>query len=299
MPCLYPRQAYRSAELNSNGKRPLVWREEDSLNSVPLKVRCGSCNDCRLNHARTWAVRCMLHASMFERSCFITLTYDDDHLPVGNSLDKRVFQKFMKRLRKKFGNGISYFHCGEYGGERGRPHYHALLFGIDFPDMYLWKHTGKSDIFRSDSLEKLWTFGFSSIGELTFDSAAYVARYTLKKSRGAEAWIDYVDSSTGLVRSPEYITMSNGIAKSWFEKYCSDVYPHDFLYIKGRKFRPPKYFDKLFSAADPFTFDDILFARQSKIAEIDRAFVDALRYCFSLSSLAMASTQPLMSDLST
>ena len=118
---------------------------------------------------------------MYDDNCFITLTYSNQHIPADGSLDVRVFQKFMKRLRKRFGDGIRFYHCGEYGSLLGRPHYHACLFNFDFPDKYLWKENNGQKLYRSPSLEELWPYGYSSIGTVTFESAAYVARYILKR----------------------------------------------------------------------------------------------------------------------
>ena len=98
--------------------------------------------------------------------------------------------------------GVRFFHCGEYGELLYRPHYHACLFGFDFSDKVLWSTRGGVRLYRSKILEKLWTFGFSTIGDVTFESAAYVARYCTKKITGDKADEHYNG------RSPEYVTMS-------------------------------------------------------------------------------------------
>jgi hypothetical protein len=127
----------------------------------------------------------MHEAKMHPKNCFITLTYNNEHLPSDGSLNYEVFQLFMKRLRKKYGKGIRFYMCGEYGDKLGRPHFHACLFGHDFADKKLWKTTdSKSKLYRSAELEKLWPYGFSSVGDVTFESAAYVARYIMKKVSG-------------------------------------------------------------------------------------------------------------------
>lgn len=266
MPCFFPIQAFRSGELTKNGKRAIVFDYREADTAEILILPCGRCDHCRLERSRMWAVRCMLEASMYDSNCFITLTFSPENLPADNSLDVRTFQLFMKRLRKKFGNGIRFFHCGEYGDKYGRPHYHAILFGIDFPDKYLWKLSGDNTLYRSPILEELWPYGHSSIGAVTFESIAYVARYVLKKKFGADSWVDYVDVNTGAIRKPEYITMSRrpGIGKTWFDKYGSDVYPHDFLVLQGRKLRPPKYFDRIFESIDPDAYEGIVMKRQEE-----------------------------------
>lgn len=145
---------------------------------------------------------------------------------------------------------ISFFACGEYGERSGRPHYHALIFGYGFPDRKHWKQTQVGPLFVSDALTKLWGLGHSTIGALTFESAAYCARYTLKKINGARAEKHYrvVDKSTGEVtyRHPEFVRMSRrpAIGKLWFEKYSGDCYPSDFLLTPSGKIKPPRYYDK-------------------------------------------------------
>ena len=137
---------------------------------------------------------------MHEENCFLTLTYDEAHLPVGGSLDRRAFPLFMKRLRKRLkGERVRYFHAGEYGADLGRPHYHSCLFGFDFSDKVYWTSRGGFPVWRSSTLEALWPFGFSEIGSVTFESAAYVARYITKKmlGAGAEGAYKVLDPETG------------------------------------------------------------------------------------------------------
>jgi len=187
-------------------------------------------------------------ASQHKQNSFITLTYRDEDLPENNSLDKRHWQLFMKRLRKKFNHQIRFFHCGEYGDENGRPHYHACLFNHDFEDKKLWKIVRGNPLYISEDLAERWGLGFCSVGALTYQSAAYVARYILKKVTGklAPSHYEWTDSKTGEVfnRIPEYATMSKGIGESWINKFQSDVYPDDFIVINGKKYKPPRYYDQ-------------------------------------------------------
>lgn len=208
-----------------------------------VTLPCGTCNGCLLERSRQWAVRCMHEADCYESNCMITLTYDEDHLPWGGSLDKSHFQKFMKRLRKKYGT-IRYFHCGEYGETYGRPHYHGLLFGFDFPDKYVRSQRRGLPIFGSPSLEQLWPYGLSEIGSVTFESAAYVARYILKKQV-------HPSSNPLEIREPEYLTMSRrpGIGRPWLDKYHTEVYPRDSVIVRGFPSKPPRFYDKAFEIA--------------------------------------------------
>ena len=137
MPCYRPIKGYRSRRLNAEtGKRPVVFNPRDGFYDQPVDLPCGQCIGCRLERSRQWAIRCVHEASLHERNCFITLTYRDECLPTNGSLDLDAFQKFMKRLRRRFGEGVRFFHCGEYGENFGRPHYHAILFNLDFSDKY-------------------------------------------------------------------------------------------------------------------------------------------------------------------
>ncbi|AKI26868.1 replication protein VP4 [Gokushovirinae Bog1183_53] len=210
-----------------------------------------------------WAVRCVHEASLYENNCFITLTFSSEYLDSKVSLVKSDFQLFMKRLRKKFGSGIRFYHCGEYGSQGDRPHHHALLFNFDFPDKVLWTVRKKIPLYRSEILEELWPYGFCVIGNVTFESAAYVARYIMKKQTGKDAKEHYNG------RLPEYNTMSRrpGIARDWFEKFKTDVYPDDFLVIKnGIKCKPPRYYDKIYGLTNPDGFDIIKQRRDGKRA---------------------------------
>jgi len=263
MPCYSPLNGFKSRTLNSSGKRNIVFNISQGFRDMPVTVPCGQCIGCRLEKSRQWAIRCVHEASLYEKNCFITLTYAPEHLPKHGTLDKTHFQKFMKRLRKKYGKGVRYFHCGEYGEKNERPHYHACLFNFDFPDKKLFRNTRGHKLYTSDSLQKLWStskgepLGFTTIGALTFETAAYTARYILKKVTGKRALYHYnlFDSLGEIIeeRLPEYTTMSRrpGIGKNWFEQYREDVFPGDFVVLKGKKLKPPRYYDKLYDVFSP------------------------------------------------
>lgn len=273
MACYYPLQAYRARTTNESGARPIVFSRRAGYEDLPIKLACGQCVGCRLERSRQWAVRCLHEAKLHERNCFITLTYNDANVPVGNSLCLPDFQKFMKRLRKEMSpQRVRFFHCGEYM-KSFIPHYHALLFGKDWKDKVKWSVNGRGDIlYRSPSLEKLWPFGFSLIGDVTFESAAYVARYVLKKVVGDRDDLDrLVLKDSGEVLSPEYVTMSRrpGIGTSWFNKYMSDVYPRGKRVIRGRDMRPPRFYDSLYKAVDPLGFEDLKFSRLTGLDKLD------------------------------
>jgi len=267
MTCYHPLKGWKSRELTSKGKRKVVFQLSQGYQDMPMEVPCGQCIGCRLERSRQWAIRCSHEASLHQNNCFITLTYDNKHLPKSGSLTKTHFQKFMKRLRKKFGKGVRYYQCGEYGEQFHRPHYHACLFNFDFPDKTLWKQVRGNKLYHSPILQKIWGKGFCSIGEVTFESAAYVARYITKKINGdlAEDHYSYVNAYGEIKsRQPEYTTMSRkpGIGKNWLEKYITDVYPSDFVVMRNKKMRPPRYYDSLYEIKYPEFLKKIKNARK-------------------------------------
>jgi len=288
MPCFTPLTAYISPwKTNSqSGKsfRSTSFKEDDE-HSIQIQFKCGQCIGCRLDYSKQWAIRCMNEAQMHTENCFITLTYNDDHLPSDQSLHHRDFQLFFKRLRKKFpGKKIRYYMAGEYGENYGRPHFHACIFGWRPSDLQNWKKTGDSILYRSKILESLWldnngdSIGYSSVGNVTFESAAYVARYIMKKQNSdkinpktGKPYDDvyqYINTKTGEItkKTPEYCKMSlkPGIGATWIEKYMSDVYPHGEIIVRGnKKVMSPKYYDKIYKkTADEFIFDEMLYMRE-------------------------------------
>lgn len=278
MACFCPIPAWRP---DAGGK--LVFSEARGYS--PLTIACGQCIGCRLERSRHWAVRCFHEAQMHEWSEFVTLTYDEENVPVDHSLHYEDFQLFMKRLRKYFSKrqrltgvssvkelrqsvksitdveerslarsaNIRFYMCGEYGENTSRPHFHACLFGAYFPDREYFKTTGSGEkIYTSSVLSGLWDKGHCSTGDVTFESAAYIARYVLKKRFGDVAnefsHYRYVDDYGEVhYREPEFNSMSlkPGIGGDWFDRFHTDVYPHDRVVIRGKEVKPPKYYDTL------------------------------------------------------
>jgi len=273
VPCFHPLTGYRSkAGRNAAGKWPVVFNLVDGISDEVVTLPCGNCVGCRLERSRQWAMRCVHEASLYSDNCFLTLTYNEVSLQyldrrvdldtgeIFSSLNKRDIMLFMKRLRKRFGDGIRFFQCGEYGSQFSRPHHHVLLFNFDFKDKYFCERRNGVDLFRSPSLEELWPYGFSRVGQLTFESAAYVARYILKKINGDQAEEHY----NGLL--PEFITMSRrpGISRGWIDKWMSDVYPQDLVIMRDMKLKPPRYYDQIYDKLYPFEMDDIRAKRMER-----------------------------------
>lgn len=270
MSCLYPVKMYRLFARNpDSGKRICVHNLKDARGKEVLEQfyrPCQQCIECRLKKSRYIATRCVHTASIYPENSFLTLTYSDEQLPPNLSLDTRVMQLFWKKLRKSIEpKKIKYYACGEYGDGKGsreiNPHYHAVLFNHDFPDKKIYKKTSNGDtLYTSDTLTDMWGYGHAVIGDVTFESAAYVARYTMKKVYGDDAEDHYQG------RMPEKSWCSNGLGEEWFEKWRDDIYPSDQLVLRGGKIcTPPPYYDQLLLKHDPDLYNEVMEARQLKI----------------------------------
>lgn len=310
MSCYHPLRGVVTG-LNENGKKRIsILKSNDIEKNISgldgieyITLPCGQCIGCRLDRSRSWADRCMLEASYHEKNSFITLTYDDEHLPeprpiidtdgviIGFSpfhpLVKKDFQDFMKRLRYYLNdNKIRYFACGEYGSTTFRPHYHCIIFGYDFSeDRTFYKFNfDRSPLYNSDILSRSWRNGFSVVGNCTWNSCAYVARYCLKKSYGKDS-----DIYSKLNYEPEFTLMSRnpGIAFNYYEDHKNDIYKNDefFLTLPDRslKLRPSRYYDKLYDFDNPSDMDRIRDLRKSRaetrqILELEKTSLHYLDY---------------------
>lgn len=237
MACYRPMYAWRARERSPSGKRAVVFSSHGAYSDMQLEIPCGQCIGCRIDRARSWALRIVHESKMHDENCFVTLTYAPEHVPPG--LVVRDLQLFFKRLRNESGRKFRYFAVGEYGEKLSRPHYHCLLFGFDFPDKKFWKGKGEYRQYRSAMLEKAWPLGHALSGSLTPASAQYCAKYSVKKVRGSLAEAHYG------TKTPEFAVMSRrpGIGAAWFDKYHASVFPRDFVVVPGgRKVAVPRYY---------------------------------------------------------
>lgn len=221
-------------------------------------VPCGRCIGCKRDRARSWAIRIMHEAQLWESNRFLTLTYSDEKLPASRSLEYGDFQGFMKRLRRQLvgvtqgADGrrpLRFFCAGEYGSYRQRPHFHAILFNLRIPDERPWQNGS----FHSAMVEKIWDKGHVQVDDVTPRSAAYVAGYVNRKVYGKKSY-DVYDSRTGEVlceRRPEFCCMSlkPGIGAMWFARFYRDLFPHDFAVQEGKRWKVPRYYWEKFKAA--------------------------------------------------
>lgn len=263
----------------------LIPREIAVLEGLTLRdndaclVPCGRCIGCRLDYSREWAIRCMKEVEQYDHNYFLTLDYDDVHLPIGFCKDGPPtatlvpdhVSEFMKRLRTKLQReygftGVRFFACGEYGDQSNRPHLHIILINCPLQDLQE-KHpipvdgvvkwirqydSSGEQLMYSPLVASCWvdekgvSRGRSPIGQVTFESCAYVARYIVKKQYGEGAEIY---EKLGIV--PEFVRMSRnpGIGYNFFIENMESIYKYDNFSIRRGdeviNVKPGRYADKL------------------------------------------------------
>lgn len=208
-----------------------------------------------------------MEQSYHSESWFLTLTYDDEHLPISHpvnpatgeivsvhsTLVKKDLQDFMKRLRFNSKQSIRYFAAGEYGSQTYRPHYHLLLFGLHLDDLQvIRKNFAGQPYYISPFIDRCWPFGIHILGQVTWQSAAYVARYTMKKATSGydKRYYDFAGIE------PEFQTMSlkPAIGRQYYDDH-PEIFDYDFFNVStpqgGRKVYPPEYFRKLYAKSHP------------------------------------------------
>lgn len=239
---------------------------------------CGHCPACKLATSQSWANRMELELPYHDNAWFLTLTYDDDHIPYratwdnltgevvteNYSLRKEDVQLFWKRLRryieyhKLSDKKIIYYQAGEYGGTTHRPHYHAIVYDLPIKksDLKVYKKLRGNVYYNCKWLEDLWGKGYVVIAPAEWKAMAYTARYTTKKIYGKESKEYY--EGMGII--PEYCVMSKGIGEQYYYDHVNEIYPKDSIQLKnGKVCKPPRYFDKLFDrdhAQHPLTIQE-------------------------------------------
>lgn len=206
-------------------------------------VPCGKCDACKCAKAREWSLRCLMEYETAGSAVFVTLTYDDVHIPADRKVSKDDVQRFFKRFRKNLDIPVRYLVCGEYGGITHRPHYHAILFGVSLDDLHV-KVQGSARSgnlqFESDLLSKSWQNGFAVVSDFSAETASYVARYNVKS----------------VVSDEGFLLMSRrpGLGVEWLKKH--DLNVDDSVYFKGKSYFLPRYFKTLL--LDGISYDDRL-----------------------------------------
>lgn len=301
MSCFSPLKCW-PGEVLPSGKRKMVFKAGEAPPGLFMQnIPCGQCFGCRLDYSYDWAVRSHCESKMHERNCLILLTYED--LPADGSLQLSHWRAFVKRLSRKVGR-FRFLHAGEYGTRNGRPHDHALLFGVDFSDKKYFKQSAAGfPLYRSSLLESAWSYGHATVGACSFESAGYLARYLMEKptltrqvkGEGGEVlgraftdkaiarYGEVVDPLSGeirLAKRPEYLTMSRrpGLGESWLRKYWRDIYPHDYVTLpSGSKMPPPRYFDVKVGEWGVVDMDAIKLHRIARVQKKEEVWSDALQ----------------------
>lgn len=252
MPCFYPVPARQDAPGGPVRLRP-------PLGTATLSLPCGQCIGCRHARAVEWSRRCCHEAAFYENNVFLTLTYDDEHFPPSGSLVPEHLQLFIKRVRKaasrdgpvvSSGEGVRFFACGEYGERTGRPHYHVIFFNLAFSD----QHKVAKNLYGSDALARLWSYGNATIGEVTAASAAYVAKYNLKSLAR-----NYVTEDGEVVVKP-FLRMSRrpGLGVRWLERFKGDL-QGGFLVADGVRNRIPRAYLRRLAKVDSALAEELTF----------------------------------------
>lgn len=246
MKCTSP----RSVGFQSDGTT-IAWSEKTiSREYAGFQLPCGKCIECRLEYARQWAVRCVHEAQMHEKNAFITLTYSDEHLK-SPKLIYSDFQNFMKKLRKTQNEPMGLFVTGEYGEKTKRPHWHAIIFNYWPSDSVFHSTSDRGDkLYSSENLDRLWGKNDNSkrpniIGEVTFESAGYCARYSAKKLvHGHDGAHDFEPVSKK--------SSKHAIGKKWLERFWPDIFSYGRCLLRdGTETSIPRYYEKWFKENYP------------------------------------------------
>jgi hypothetical protein len=230
-----------------------------------IKLPCGQCTGCRLAKSAEWGLRGRHELALHDKACFLTLTYNQEHVPPGGTVVPGHHELFMKRFRRDIEpDRARFLMCAEYGSRFDRPHYHYCIWGYDFSeDRKFHKASGSGvPMYTSDQLTRLWPYGFSMISDLNEKAVAYCARYTMKKQYGAAAADHYtvLDPETGAVfqREPEFARMSTspGIGLGWLERYAPDL-SHGYVVVEGSKRPIPRYYLRKLKQLNPELLDHL------------------------------------------
>ncbi len=287
MPCYAPLKGYK--ELITG-----AWQFHKGNSAQKMEVACGQCFGCRVDHRLMWSIR-IIHEAHMHRDHFgnswATLTYRDpsaaneEQFKAGHYIDRHYqlqpshVSDFIRSLRRaNKDHKIRYFYCGEYGDENERPHYHICLFNHSFDDQYLWKDDEGLYTYTSESLQKHWPWGFTTVAELSLRNAAYTAGYALKKITGKKGFDHYLrcdEHGEAYWLLPEYIRMSTGrkfpagLGAKFYEKYRSDIFPSDTSPIpgSGESQLVPRYYTNILAERDPAMLESIKNLRQKFITE--------------------------------
>lgn len=320
MVCLHPKTAWQRDRHHIEAGKDAEWQKRlNKISFTPkgkgwtmIEIPCGKCDGCKVDRASDWATRVMNEASCWNnKGMFLTLTYNPARVPYSKNgkmtLRRKDVKDFKKRLRKyveKEGlahiqvdekNPIKTFECGEYGPTHGRPHYHMIVMNFEANDLKPWKKTEDGNIlYKSATIQKIWGNGFVVIGKISYESASYVARYTMKKmgsqKRQREYYTDVKINTEGIPllqtkfriveteEEAEYVGFSKGLGKEWLLENIDDVYDNNGIMavIKGNVVikKIPNYYKKIMKEIDWLRFERWKYQFSQMMEEAERKKIE-------------------------
>jgi hypothetical protein len=280
--------------------------EDLMYNPRVMLIPCGQCIGCRIQQREDWTTRIELEARQWpkEQVWFITLTYDDDHVPgmilrTGELLRKVQYvwkpgekspesvqtllytdvQKFLKRLRKAYKKKLRFFCAGEYGEQTARPHYHMILYGwepTDLKQLYKIHHNG---YYTSEWLEKLWGNGQIQIAQAVPETYRYVAGYVTKKMYEIDGQKANVYYKLGQQKPFACMSLKPGLGDSYYQEHKEEIWRQGYIQCtNGKQAQIPRYYEKMMEKENAKRLWRIKQNRQRKAIEQKRLQLEGQNY---------------------
>lgn len=262
MACFHQLPAWRSRSLTGERRFGITFQKSEAWTDLPMNLPCGKCIGCRIQRAQEWGTRVMNELKAAGPSAFVTLTYDDEHLPPGGTLVPNDLKLFWLRLRRKHDKPFRYFACGEYGDKTNRPHYHAVVFGYWPQHRVRIPGERNTPMYRSDELDRLWPHGQARLSPVTRENAVYIAKYTLGKYDEQGQPRDF-----GQRRAP-YLTMSThpGIGHYYAREHARALARFGGVRQRGGTLAAvPRYYVKVLARHEPNLADGLKRRRIEKM----------------------------------
>lgn len=252
MSCIYPKWAWQLKTPNEKGNHELTFQKQDR--EPDYRIPCAKCAGCQSDKRREWGIRMYHEAQYHDQNSFVTITYNDEHLP--GELQPQDARYFVKALKKEIPD-MKYFITGEYGEKTRRPHYHAIIFGADFRGA---SYPIDDQLYGNPLLNTIWPFGTVSIGEFTIASAMYTAGYVAKKT------LDRDTFSIMSKRPP--------IGRAWVDDHKDNLRRIETIQVEGRQWPIPNTYLNWLDADE--TFNHLRENRKAKTRFATDYHLDAL-----------------------
>lgn len=280
--------------------------EDLMYNPKIMLIPCGQCIGCRIKQREDWTTRIELEARDYpkEEVWFITLTYDDDHVPgmivkTGEIMRKVQYtwkpgekrpssvqillyediQKFLKRLRKAYRGKLRYFVAGEYGEQTARPHYHMILYGwkpTDLKNLYKIHHNG---YYTSEWLTNLWGMGQIQIAQAVPETYRYVAGYVTKKMYEINGQKSNAYYELGQTKPFACMSTKPGLGDKYYQEHKAEIWRQGYIQCtNGKQAQIPRYYEKQMEAENPQRLWRIKQNRQKNAIEQKRLQLEKQDY---------------------